>query len=95
VYEEAKKTEKESASPPGETNHSDSTEPANEHVDTNAGGPKVEADAPKEQAAPLKISFGLKAASSQKAGPAQVKQSIFKRARTENGADKPVKKVKL
>ncbi|KAF9740921.1 hypothetical protein PMIN06_005941 [Paraphaeosphaeria minitans] len=54
-------------------------------------------EAPKEEPAPVKFSFGLKAKvpPSTKAGLGQMKsQSIFKRARAE-GEDKPKKKVKL
>lgn len=54
-------------------------------------------EAPKEEAAPVKFSFGLKAKAppSTKAGLGQMKsQSIFKRARAD-GEDKPKKKVKL
>jgi DNA/RNA-binding protein KIN17 len=50
------------------------------------------------EAVPVKISFGLKAKvpAQQKPGLGQMKnQSIFKRARAENGEDLSVKKVKL
>ncbi|KAF1956300.1 hypothetical protein CC80DRAFT_446114 [Byssothecium circinans] len=60
-------------------------------ADTNGEIPKVEA-------APVKISFGLKAKTTpaNKPGLGQMKsQSVFKRARAENGEEKPKKKVKL
>jgi DNA/RNA-binding protein KIN17 len=55
-------------------------------------------EAPKEEAAPVKISFGLKAKAAPvgKTGFGQMKsQSIFKRQRLENGDEAPKKKVKL
>jgi DNA/RNA-binding protein KIN17 len=58
---------------------------------------KPQSEALPAEAAPVKISFGLKAkaAGSNKAGLGQMKsQSVFKRMRT-GGEEKPVKKVKL
>jgi DNA/RNA-binding protein KIN17 len=56
----------------------------------------VDAEAAREEAVPVKISFGLKPkATLGKAGLGQVnKQSVFKRARLE-GEERPAKKVKL
>jgi DNA/RNA-binding protein KIN17 len=55
-------------------------------------------DEPKAEAAPVKLSFGMKAkvAPPNKAGLGQMKsQSIFKRKKDETSEQKPVKKVKL
>ncbi|KAF2800889.1 hypothetical protein K505DRAFT_93981 [Melanomma pulvis-pyrius CBS 109.77] len=87
---EAKKMEQTSVStPPSEENDSEST--------ANGDNVKSDEDAPKPDAAPVKISFGLKPKTvpANKAGLGKMKsQSIFKRAR-ETGDEKPVKKVKL
>lgn len=59
---------------------------------------KKEAEEPAVAAAPVKLSFGLKAkaAPPNKAGLGQMKsQSIFKRKKEEGAEQKPVKKVKL
>ncbi|KAH7414059.1 domain of Kin17 curved DNA-binding protein-domain-containing protein [Phaeosphaeria sp. MPI-PUGE-AT-0046c] len=59
---------------------------------------KEQAEEPKPEVAPVKLSFGLKAktAPAGKAGLGQMKsQSIFKRKKDETGEQKPVKKVKL
>ncbi|KAF2260853.1 hypothetical protein CC78DRAFT_501090 [Lojkania enalia] len=58
---------------------------------------KADGEEPKPKAAPVKVSFGLKAKATPavKTGLGQMKsQSIFKRQR-ENGEEKPKKKVKL
>ncbi|KAF2856135.1 zinc finger protein-like protein RTS2 [Plenodomus tracheiphilus IPT5] len=68
-------------------------------VDENAkDGEKKSEDEPKVEAAPVKLSFGLKAkvAPANKAGLSQMKsQSIFKRKKDDATEQKPVKKVKL
>jgi DNA/RNA-binding protein KIN17 len=82
---EAKKAEQQSLESPAEQENDETP-------------PKADEDAPKPDAAPVKISFGMKAKllPSNKAGLGQMKnQSIFKRARAENSEEKPVKKVKL
>ncbi|RAR11343.1 long-chain fatty acid transporter-like protein [Stemphylium lycopersici] len=61
-------------------------------------GEDPKADDPKPDAAPVKLSFGLKAkaAPANKAGLGQMKsQSIFKRKKDDASDQKPVKKVKL
>jgi DNA/RNA-binding protein KIN17 len=79
--------------PPAETEEGDKAK-VDSPVDEQE---KKDAEEPKE-AAPVKISFGLKAKTvpSGKAGLGQMKsQSIFKRKKEDNGEQKPVKKVKL
>jgi DNA/RNA-binding protein KIN17 len=59
---------------------------------------KTDGEESKAEAAPVKLSFGLKAkvAPPNKAGLGQMKsQSIFKRKKDESSEQKPVKKVKL
>ena len=59
---------------------------------------KKETEEPAVAAAPVKLSFGLKAkaAPPNKAGLGQMKsQSIFKRKKEDGAEQKPVKKVKL
>ncbi|KAF2034998.1 hypothetical protein EK21DRAFT_97191 [Setomelanomma holmii] len=66
--------------------------------DTNTDRAKNTDDEPKPEAAPVKLSFGLKAraAPPSKAGLGQMKsQSIFKRKKDDAADAKPVKKVKL
>ncbi|KAF2637938.1 zinc finger protein-like protein RTS2 [Massarina eburnea CBS 473.64] len=87
----------------GQKEQKDSVSPLAEEKEVSAeekeaptNGEKVE-EAPKVEAAPVKVSFGLKAKSAPaKPGLGQMKsQSVFKRARAENGEEKPKKKVKL
>ena len=96
ILEARKAAQKDSASPLTEekaleTSASDS--PAEEKKEDAV----FNGDLPKEDAAPVKLSFGLKAKTlpPNKAGFGQMKsQSIFKRTRAE-GEEKPKKKVKL
>jgi DNA/RNA-binding protein KIN17 len=87
---EAKQAEQQSLpSPPSEEKGSASP--------TNGETADEDGETPKPQAAPMKISFGMKAKAVpiNKAGLGTMKsQSIFKRAR-EIGDEKPKKKVKL
>jgi DNA/RNA-binding protein KIN17 len=89
---EAKKLEQKSQTPPVDT-------PGSLQEESQTGETSKEGDEnPQAEAAPTKISFGMKAKafSTTKPGLGQMKsQSIFKRARTENGDDKSAKKVKL
>lgn len=83
MAEARKAAQKQSESPPAD--------------DKASGTPAEEKDAPEAEAAPVKLSFGLKAKAlpPNKAGLGQMKkQSVFKRAREESG-EKSVKKVKL
>ncbi|KAF2833087.1 zinc finger protein-like protein RTS2 [Ophiobolus disseminans] len=66
--------------------------------DTSKDGEKTAGEESKVEAAPVKLSFGMKAkvAPPNKAGLGQMKsQSIFKRKKDETAEQKPVKKVKL
>jgi DNA/RNA-binding protein KIN17 len=92
--------QKENTTPPAE----DSPAPATEKkVDSpvdeqNKEQEKKESEEPKAEAAPVKLSFGMKAkvAPPNKAGLGQMKsQSIFKRKKNDTLEQKPVKKVKL
>jgi DNA/RNA-binding protein KIN17 len=92
--------QKENTTPPAE----DSPAPATEKkVDSpvdeqNKEQEKKESEEPKAEAAPVKLSFGMKAkvAPPNKAGLGQMKsQSIFKRKKDDTLEQKPVKKVKL
>ncbi|KAI8941327.1 hypothetical protein NX059_002554 [Plenodomus lindquistii] len=81
-----------SKSPPAEESKVD---PVDESV---KDGEKKAEEVPKIDAAPVKLSFGLKAkvAPANKAGLGQMKsQSIFKRKKDDATEQKPVKKVKL
>jgi DNA/RNA-binding protein KIN17 len=83
-----------STSPPTESAPAEATAADDKDKET----PKTVDEAPKPEAAPVKISFGLKpkALPNTKPGLNQMKsQSIFKRARAENGEEKAGKKVKL
>jgi DNA/RNA-binding protein KIN17 len=88
---------KDSASPLAE-NTSASPPAADKASESPTGEDTAKGEAPKEEAAPVKFSFGMKAKApplSNKAVLGQMKsQSIFKRARAD-GEDKPKKKVKL
>lgn len=93
IMEARKVAQYESESPPTDDKPSPPTKEKKEDA-------TVSDDAPKTEAAPVKLSFGLKAKTvpPNKAGLGQMKsQSIFKRARAdkENGEEKPKKKVKL
>lgn len=98
IMEARKAAQKDSASPLADEKPSAS--PTEEKKEENA---EINGEAPKAEAAPAKLSFGLKAktAPPNKAGLGQMKsQSVFKRARVEkessaNGDEKPKKKVKL
>jgi DNA/RNA-binding protein KIN17 len=91
IVEARRAAQKDSASPLAEEKKKEGAE-EKENTETNQETPKVEA-------APVKISFGMKAkaAPAIKPGLSQMKsQSIFKRMRTEEkGEEKPKKKVKL
>jgi DNA/RNA-binding protein KIN17 len=91
--------QKENTTPPAE-----GTSPAGEKKvdspvdDLNNTGEKKESEEPKPEAAPVKLSFGMKAKvpPPNKAGLGQMKsQSIFKRKKDDTLEQKPVKKVKL
>ena len=84
---EAKKAEQKLPTPPAEQHDAEKGEDAKSE----------DGDAPKPDAGPVKISFGLKPKTvpATKAGLGTMKsKSVFKRAR-ENGEEKPTKKVKL
>jgi DNA/RNA-binding protein KIN17 len=87
---------KDSASPLAEK--TSASPPAADKASESPTEDLTKEEAPKEEAAPVKFSFGLKAKAplpSNKAVLGQMKsQSIFKRARAD-GEDKPKKKVKL
>ncbi|KAJ4296807.1 hypothetical protein N0V90_006855 [Kalmusia sp. IMI 367209] len=95
ILEARRAAQKDSASPLTEEKALEtkvSESPVEENEDMGLNG-----SLPKEEAAPVKLSFGLKAKTlpPNKAGFGQMKsQSIFKRARVE-GEEKPKKKVKL
>lgn len=86
---------------PAETKTPESAGIAQNGVDTpktDDETPKTDGEMPKPEAAPVKISFGLKTkvAPQGKPGFGQMKsQSVFKRARAEKPEEKPVKKIKV
>ncbi|OAK98574.1 zinc finger protein-like protein RTS2 [Phaeosphaeriaceae sp. SRC1lsM3a] len=88
--------QKENTTPPAE-----SASPADEQkkVDSPVDEQnKEQVEEPKQEAAPVKLSFGLKAKAAPpgKAGLGQMKsQSIFKRKKDDSADQKPAKKVKL
>ncbi|KAH7110870.1 zinc finger protein-like protein RTS2 [Dendryphion nanum] len=94
---EAKKVEhneSESQSPPAEGK---TATPSDAHGKEQST-PDIDMEKPKEEAAPVKISFGLKMKTLPTGKPGvglMKKESVFKRARTDNGDGKSVKKVKL
>jgi DNA/RNA-binding protein KIN17 len=89
----------EGASPSEETISADEKKVDSSVDEHKMGGEKKDGDEPKVEAAPVKLSFGLKAkaAPANKAGLGQMKsQSIFKRKKDDAALEqKPVKKVKL
>ncbi|KAF2131714.1 zinc finger protein-like protein RTS2 [Dothidotthia symphoricarpi CBS 119687] len=86
--------QKDNTTPPAET----ATSTDEKKVDSPVEEEKKDSDEPKPDAAPVKLSFGMKAKSAppNKAGLGQMKsQSIFKRKKDDTLEQKPVKKVKL
>lgn len=93
-------SQKENTTPPAESaSSSDEAKKVDSPLDgTDKEQDKKDAEEPKADAAPVKLSFGLKAkaAPPNKAGLGQMKsQSIFKRKKDDTVEQKLVKKVKL
>jgi DNA/RNA-binding protein KIN17 len=92
-------SQKENTTPPAEGDSSTEEKKVDSPVDDiSKEQDKKEAEEPKPEVAPVKLSFGLKAkaAPPNKAGLGQMKsQSIFKRKKDDALEQKPVKKVKL
>jgi DNA/RNA-binding protein KIN17 len=95
----ASMSQKENTTPPAEGTSSTDEKKVDSPVDdVNNTGEKKESAEPKAEAAPVKLSFGMKAKVPlpNKAGLGQMKsQSIFKRKKDDTLDQKPVKKVKL
>jgi DNA/RNA-binding protein KIN17 len=90
-------SQKENTTPPTEGASPTDEKKVDSPVDDLKEGEKKESEEPKVEAAPVKLSFGMKAkaAPPNKAGLGQMKsQSIFKRKK-DDMEQKPVKKVKL
>jgi DNA/RNA-binding protein KIN17 len=91
--------QKENTTPPAETDLPEGEKKVDSPLDDESkDGEKKEVEEPKVEAAPVKLSFGMKAkvAPPGKAGLGHMKsQSIFKRKAVEGGEVKSVKKVKL
>lgn len=88
----------EGASPPSNAQPAEESKAGSSADETAKDGENKAGDEPKVAAAPLKLSFGLKAkvTPANKAGLGQMKsQSIFKRKKDEATEQKPAKKVKL